>query len=79
MLTGITCLDWSCDVRWDHVLSFFISPFVDGIVRAKASVCSHIFYVIIIREVVKEDVFEFIGRRHTKKWMGLCDSHQDWF
>ena len=57
----------------------FFSSFVDGIVRSKASVHPHIFDVVAMYVVVKGDVFEFIGHRCTKKWMVLCELHQDRF
>ena len=61
---------------FDNVLLY---PFVDGIVRDKAYVLPHIFYVVIIIIVVKGDVFKVISRGHTKNWIVLCESHQDWF
>ena len=56
-----------------------LSPFVVKFVRSKASVHPRISDVVIINEVVKVVAFEFIGRRHTKNWMILCESHRDWF
>ena len=47
-------------------LIIVLNPFVDGIVRAKASICPHIFDVVLMRLVVKLDIFELIGFRHTK-------------
>ena len=47
-----------------------------GILSAKASVRPRIFDDVVIHEVVKGDVFEFIGRGRTKNWMVLCESHQ---
>ena len=35
-ITGLTGLEWLCDVRWDHVLSFVIFP-----------ICGHIQMVNI--------------------------------
>ena len=61
---------------FDHLL---FSPFVDGIVRAKAYVCPRIFDVVLMRVVVKGGVFEFIGHIRTNNWMMLCESHPDWF
>ena len=55
----------------------FLSPFVDRIFRAFAPVCPCIFDVVIMSALVKEDVFEFIGRGLTKNWMVLCELHQD--
>ena len=52
------------------------SPFVVGFVRSKASILTQIFYVVVINEVVKGGVIDLIGRRHTKNWMILCESHQ---
>ena len=46
--------------------------------RAKMSVRPSIFDVFVMRVVVKGDIFEFIGYIHTKNWMVLCESHQDW-
>ena len=43
------------------------------------SVHQRIFDDVVLHEVVKEDVFEFIGLGHTKKWMVLCELHQDLF
>ena len=59
--------------------NLFLYQFVDGIVRAFASVLPHIFDVVIISAVFKGNIFEFIGRRLTKNWMVLYDSYQDWF
>ena len=47
--------------------------------RAKASVRPHIFDDVVIHEVVKGDVFEFIGLGRRNNWMVLCESHQEWF
>ena len=55
------------------------SPFVVVFVRSKAYVRPHISDVVIMYVLVKGDVFKFIVRIRTKKWMVLCDSHQDWF
>ena len=57
--------------------NLFLYPFVDGIVRDKASVLPHIFYVVIIIIVFKGDVFKVIGRGRTKNWILLCESHHD--
>ena len=46
-----------------------------GYVSAKVYVHPHIYDVVVMYVVVKGGVFEFIGRRHTKNWMVLCD----WF
>ena len=59
--------------------NFFFYSFVDGTVRAKVSVLLHIFDVVVMCVVVKGNIFEFIGNRHTKNWIVLCESHQDWF
>ena len=58
---------------------FFFSPFVIRVafVMAKASVHPNMIDNVIMHEVVKGDVFEYIGRRRTNKWMVLCDSYQD--
>ena len=53
----------------------FLSPFVDGIVRSKASVRLRIFDVIVMRVLFKGGVLEFIGRRHTNNSMVLCEFH----
>ena len=50
----------------------FLSPFLDMVVRLFLSVCSHIFDVTVMSVLVKGDVFEVIGRGHTKKWVVLC-------
>ena len=55
------------------------SPFVVEFLRAKASVRPHISDVVLMHELVKGNVFEFIGRKLMKKWKVLCESHQDWF
>ena len=59
--------------------NLFLSPFVDGIVRAFASVRPFIFDVVIMSVVVKGGVFEVIGHGITKNWVVLCELHQDWF
>ena len=59
--------------------NLFFYPFVDGIVRYNASVRPLIFDVVVMRVVVKGDVFEFIGHRLTNNWMVFYESHQDWF
>ena len=56
---------------------FYLFAATVVLVRDKASVCPHIFDEAIIHEVVKGDVFEFIGRGLTKNCMVLCESHQD--
>ena len=77
-LTGLTCLEWSCNVIRLMFHNLFFSPFVVGFVRAKASVRPHILDVVVMYDVVKGGVFEFIGRRFTKNCMVLCDLHQYW-
>ena len=57
----------------------FSSPFVVGFARAKTSICPHIFDVFVMNELVKGELFEFIGHMCMNKWMVLCDLHQDWF
>ena len=46
-------------------------------VRSKAYVCPCLSDDIIINEVFKGDIFEFIGLRRTKNWIALCELHQD--
>ena len=48
--------------------NLFFYPFVVIVlfVKAKASICPQIFDDIVKHEVVKGDVFEFIGKRLTK-------------
>ena len=60
---------------------FFFSPFVIRVafVMAKASVHPNMIDNVIMHEVVKGDVFEFIGIGSTKNWVVLCESRQDWF
>ena len=49
--------------------NLFFYPFVVVFMRAKVSICPHISDVVVTNEVVKGDVFEFRGRRHTKNRM----------
>ena len=51
----------------------FFSPFLVtvGFVRAKVSVLPHISDDVVMHEVVKWGVFEFIGHRCMKNWMVL--------
>ena len=58
---------------FDNLLFF---PFLDGILRDKVSICPCMFDVVVMRALVKWDVFEFIGRRRTKNWMVLCELYQ---
>ena len=78
-LTGLTCLEWWCDIRWDHVWKKFFYPFAVWFVRDKVPVCPCISDVVVMHEVVKGDIFEFIGRRRTNIWVVLYKLHQDWF
>ena len=48
-------------------------------VSAKASICSHIFDGVVMHEIVKGGVFEFIGLGRTKKRTVSCEFRQDWF
>ena len=50
-----------------------------GFSRAKASVFPCIFDYVLMNEVVKGGVFEFIGCRRMKNWILLCESHQNLF
>ena len=52
--------------------NIFISPFLDRIVRAKASVRPHLFDVVLMHVVVKGGVFQFIRRIRTKNLNVLC-------
>ena len=61
MLTGMTCLEWSCDVKQAHVWSFVIFPICGGIVRGKAYFCPRIFNAVIMSLVVKGELFEVIS------------------
>ena len=56
-----------------------LSQFLDGILRAFASVRPRIFDVVIMNVEVKGYLFEAIGRGLTKNCMVLCELHQDWF
>ena len=75
----MTYLEYSCDIRWAHVLELLISPFVDGTTREFVSVRPYIFDVVIASVVVEGDVFEVIGYGFTKKWMVLGELQQDSF
>ena len=61
--------------------NFFFSPFsvTVGFVRAKEFVRPHISDDVLTNEVVKGDVFEFVGLGHKRNWILLCDSQYDWF
>ena len=61
--------------------NFFFSPFsvTVGFVRAKEFVRPHIPDDVLTNEVVKGDVFEFVGLGRTKNYIVLCDSYQDKF
>ena len=59
--------------------NFPLYPFLDEIVRAFSSVRPHILDVVIISVVVKQEIFEVVGRGRTNNWMVLCDLHQDLF
>ena len=59
--------------------NLFFYPFVDRIMRSKASVRSRIFDVFVMRVLVKRYVYEFIGGIYTKSCMVLCELNQDWF
>ena len=50
-----------------------------GCVGAKVSVRPHILDYIVMHEVVKGGVFEFIGLGRKKNWIVLCELRQDWF
>ena len=49
-------------------------PFVVtfGFLISKALVRPHIFYDVVMHEVVKGEVFKFTGRIGTNNWMVLC-------
>ena len=47
--------------------------------RAKASICPHIFGVVVMHIVFKGEVFDFIGHILMKNWMLLYEWYQDWF
>ena len=70
MLSGNVTLD---GLMFDNL---FLSPLVDGTVRAFTYVCQRIFDVVIMIVVVKGGLFELIGRGHTKNCMVLCELHQ---
>ena len=65
-------------LMFDNLLFY---PFVVTVkfVRAKDSVLPCIFDDVVIHEVVKGDVFEFVGLGHKRNWILLCDSQYDWF
>ena len=46
---------------------------------SNASVRPDIFDDVVMHEVVKGDVFEFVGIGHTKNLIALCESLQEWF
>ena len=64
-------------IMFDH---FFFSPFTVtvGFFRAKASVRPHIFDDVVMNEVVKGEVLEFIGLGNTNIWIVLCELRQYW-
>ena len=57
-------------LMFDHSL---FSLFVDVFVRAKAYFLPHIFGVVVMHEVVKRGVFDFIVKRLTKNLMVLYE------
>ena len=61
--------------------NFLFSPFAVtiGFVKAKAYVRPRISDEFLMHEVLKYDIFEFIGIWRTKNWIVLCESRQDWF
>ena len=59
--------------------SLIFSSFVDGIMRAFASVRPRIFDVFIMRVVVKGELFEVICHGRKNNWMVLCYLYQNWF
>ena len=65
-------------IMFDHLI---FNPFAVTVrcVWVKESVHSHISNDVVMYEVVKGDVFEFIELGHTKNWILLCKSRQDWF
>ena len=50
-----------------------------GFVRDKMSFCPSKFEYVVVHEVVKGDLFEFLGLGCTNNWILLCELHQDWF
>ena len=54
------------NLDWLMFDKFCFYPFVDGILRAKASVYPRIPDTVVMRVVIKGYVFEFIGRIRTK-------------
>ena len=80
-LTGLNGLEWSVTldgIMFDNSL-FFPFPATVGFVRAKAYVRPCIFDDVIMHEVFKGGVFQFIGVGRTKYGIVLCESPQDWF
>ena len=61
--------------------NLFFYPFlvIVAFVRAKESIYPGIFDYVVMHELSKGDLFEFAGLGHTKDWIMLCDSRQDWF
>ena len=65
VLNGRVTLD---GLMFDHLLfSLFVVMVI--CVRSKASVRPHIFHDIVMHEVVKEDIFEFIVLGRRKNWV----------
>ena len=62
-------------LMFDNLL---FSPFavMVGSLRDKAYGIPHIFDDVVMHEVVKGGVFNFIGLGHKKNWMGLYESCQ---
>ena len=50
-----------------------------GCVGSKASVRLLILDDVVMHEVVKGGVFEFIGFVRMKNWIVLCEFRHDWF
>ena len=65
-------------IMFDH-LRFNPFAVTIGHVRAKVSFCTCILDDVVIHEVFKGDVFEFIGLGRTKSWIVLCELRQYWF
>ena len=77
-LTGLTGIKWSCDIRRDNFPPPLFAVMV-VCVRSKEYVRPHILDDVVMHEVFKGDIFEFIALGNTNNWIVLCESQQDWF
>ena len=59
--------------------NLIFSPFVVRFVRSKVPVLPRISDVVVMHEVVKGGICDFIIHICTKNWMVLCELHQSWF